>query len=231
MGLLSIFSRSTYKAAAPESAADTVEAARTKARRRLIGAAILLGIGVIAFPLIFETQPRPIPVDIPIVVPAREGVAPLAMPAPVASTAANKPPAAVVTAAPALPAKPANKLPDIIEKAEPAKPVAARPVEKKPAHKPATVATTAPAPTAAAASAPPGSRFVIQVGAFAEDEAVREARSKVEKLGLRTYIQAVETKAGKRTRVRVGPYASREEADQAVAKLKAAGLTVAVLTL
>jgi DedD protein len=233
MGLLSSFSRSTEKAAAPQSAADAVEAARTKARRRLIGAAILLGIGVIAFPLIFETQPRPIPVDIPIVVPAREGAPPLAMPAPVTGGAANKPAAPVAQVAQAVPAasatqaKPANKLPDIIEKAEPPKPALAKPAEKKPA-----VATTTPAPApAAAASASAASRFVIQVGAFAEDEAVREARSKVEKLGLRTYIQAVDTKEGKRTRVRVGPYASREEADQAAAKLKAAGLTAAVLTL
>lgn len=230
MGLLSIFSRSTDKATAPETAADAVEAARTKARRRLIGAAILLGIGVIAFPLIFETQPRPIPVDIPIVVPAREGTAPLAMPAPVTNTAANKPAQPAAPAASAPPAKPANKLPDIIEKAEPAKPVAAKPVEKKPADKPVAAPTPAPTPMAAA-SAPAATRFVIQVGAFAEEEAVREARSKVEKLGLRTYIQTVETKEGKRTRVRVGPYASREEADQAVAKLKATGLTVAVLTL
>src|SRR4051794_22210996 len=49
-----------------------VEAARTQARRRLIGAVVLLAIGVVGFPLIFETQPRPVAVDIPIEVPARK---------------------------------------------------------------------------------------------------------------------------------------------------------------
>lgn len=217
MGLLSIFSRPTDNAAAPPTASETVEIARTKARRRLIGAAVLLGIGVIAFPLIFETQPRPIPVDIAISVPAREGAAPLPMPG--APTPA--------------PPKPANKLPEIVEKAEPEKAPVAKPADKpKPVDKPVekTVAVAAPVP-APAASAATAERFVIQVGAFAEDDAVRDARSKVEKLGLRTYIQAVETKEGKRTRVRVGPYTSREEADKAAAKLKAAGLTVAMLTL
>jgi DedD protein len=224
MGLLSIFSRPTDNAAAPQTAAEAVEIARTKARRRLIGAAVLLAIGVIAFPLIFETQPRPIPVDIAIAVPAREGAAPLAMPA---ATAAAKPaprPAAEVASAPP---KAANKLPEIVEKAEPEKTPVAKPADKpKPAEK-AVAAAVMPPPASAAAT----ERFVIQVGAFAEEDAVREARNKVEKLGLRTYIQAVETKDGKRTRVRVGPYASREEADKAAAKLKAAGLTAAMLTL
>ena len=41
--------------------ADAVRQARTRARRRLIGAVVLLAIGVIGFPLVFETQPRPHP--------------------------------------------------------------------------------------------------------------------------------------------------------------------------
>ena len=71
----------------------------------------------------------------------------------------------------------------------------------------------------------------MQVGAFAEAAAVRDARSRVEKLGLVTYTQVVETADGKRTRVRVGPFSSREEADKTAARLKAAGLPVAVMTL
>ena len=52
--------------------ADAVQQARTRARQRLIGAIVLLGIGIIGFPLVFETQPRPIPVDVPIEIPRRE---------------------------------------------------------------------------------------------------------------------------------------------------------------
>ncbi|MFY9509713.1 MAG: SPOR domain-containing protein, partial [Rubrivivax sp.] len=85
-------------------------------------------------------------------------------------------------------------------------------------------------PAAAAAAAKEG-RFVVQVGAYTDATALREARQKVEKLGLKTYTQVVETDAGKRTRVRVGPFATREEADGAGARLKAAGLPVAILTL
>ena len=58
----------------------------------------------------------------------------------------------------------------------------------------------------------------MQVGAFADAEAARETRQKVEKLGLKTYTQVAQTSAGKRIRVRVGPFASRDEADAALAK-------------
>ena len=40
---------------------------------------MLLVIGVIGFPLVFETRPRPVPVDIPIEIPRQDSVAPLAI--------------------------------------------------------------------------------------------------------------------------------------------------------
>ena len=81
MGLLSFFNRSAAAATPRASAAEGVDVARTRARRRLIGAVLLLGFGVIAFPLLFETQPRPIPVDIPIEIPRKDAVPPLVVPA------------------------------------------------------------------------------------------------------------------------------------------------------
>ena len=68
MALPSFLKRKASPAAQPRPAADGVEVqqARVRARRRLIGAAVLLVVGVITFPLLFETQPRPIALDIPI---------------------------------------------------------------------------------------------------------------------------------------------------------------------
>jgi DedD protein len=83
MGLLSIFRRQvdpSSQGAAISEPADAVQRARTRARQRLIGAVVLVGIGVIGFPLVFETQPRPIPVDIPIEIPRKEGAPALVMP-------------------------------------------------------------------------------------------------------------------------------------------------------
>jgi DedD protein len=61
---------------------EALAAARTQARRRLIGALVLLAAGVVGFPLLFETQPRPLPADLPIVTAQRERAAPGRAPEP-----------------------------------------------------------------------------------------------------------------------------------------------------
>ena len=59
---------------------QSIEAVRRRARHRLIGASVLVAIGVIGFPLLFESQPRPIAVDIPIDIPSRQAAKPLPAP-------------------------------------------------------------------------------------------------------------------------------------------------------
>jgi DedD protein len=240
MGLSSMFKRQGDAASAAPTglAADAslVERARTSARRRLIGAVVLLGIGVVAFPLIFETQPRPIPVDIPIEIPRKEGLPPLAVPAPrPVAVPASRPAMPVITEpkveAPSEPAPPAPAAEPKVQSKPETKPEP-KP-EPKAEPKPAVKAEAKPAARTEPAAKPAdeAGRFVVQVGAFAETSAVRDARAKVEKIGLTTYTQVVETANGKRTRVRVGPFATRDEAEKAAARIKAAGLPGAVLTL
>jgi DedD protein len=267
MGFKSFFKRgATTPAAKPvNDSGDGVQMLRVRARRRLIGAAVLVAIGVIGFPLVFETQPRPIPVDLPINIPRKEAAPPLvvppqasasmAAPAPVEEKPVEQPPAQVAQQQDDKPAvkvedKPVEKpVEKSVEKpaekaveAPPVKPVA-KPVEKpaeKPAGKPAAPAAKPGDDGARAQALLDGKaddkaaakgRFVVQVGAFADASAAHEARMKAEHLGLKTYLQAVDTAAGKRIRVRIGPFADRGEADKAVAKLKSTGLTTAVLTL
>src|SRR5690606_4544014 len=90
-------------------------------------------------------------------------------------------------------------------------------------------------PAAQAAAAAPAAeaagRFIVQVGAFADADKAREVQGKLERSGLKTYTQTVDTKDGRRTRVRVGPFASRAEADKAAERVKGAGLAGAVLSL
>lgn len=260
MGLLSIFQRGNRPAPSPPDGGDPVQAARTRARHRLIGAAVLVIAGVIGFPLVFETQPRPIAVDIPIEIPRRDAAPPLTMPAPKAAVAAKMPtPTAsaavaaprddIVTeskadagrevtpaSAPVIAARPASS-----PTADAAKPTAEAP--RKPAEDRSAVAAADAArakalldgkeskPAPKAPEAKDGGRFVVQVGAFADAAAARETRTKAEKLGLKTYTQVVDTASGSRTRVRIGPFASREEAERAVARAKDAGLNAVVLTL
>lgn len=243
-------SASARTGALHESAAVTQ--ARTHARRRLIGAAVLLLLGVLLFPLVFETQPRPLPLDLPMTVAPGNGAPAVApAPAPVVGTVTRPAPPMIVETAEPEP-RPALAAASAVAQASPAPgPQTAPPAQTAPLAQPvravasapapaaaaatATVATVKPAPAPAAASAPlpmsePG-RFVVQVGAFADDATVRQTRQKVEKLGLKTYTQEVNTDAGKRVRVRVGPFATRDEATQVLNKLKGSGLPGAVLTL
>ena len=62
---------------APPTAQESVEAMRKRARHRLIGAFVLVMVGVIGFPLVFDSQPRPVSVDIPIEIPDKQTVKPL----------------------------------------------------------------------------------------------------------------------------------------------------------
>ena len=88
-------SAATLQAAVPESA----DALRRRARHRLIGSAVLVLAGVIGFPLVFDTQPRPVVVDVAIEIPGKTTAKPLVLPAPAVPASV---PAAVAT--PALPA-------------------------------------------------------------------------------------------------------------------------------
>ena len=206
---------------------DTAQQARTKARQRLIGAVVLLLVGIIGFPLVFETQPRPIPVDVTIEIPRKDASPVVQAPPPrptLAASAALPPPlsSGVVRREEAA-AAPVN--PPAVARAAPAAPAAA-PLAPAPAAMPAAAKPPAPAPTGEA----PG-RFVVQIGAFADATAVQAIRARAERLGLKTYTQVAETVAGSRVRVRIGPFANRESAEQAAAKAKAGGLSAVVLTL
>jgi DedD protein len=225
---------------------ESIEAMRKRARHRLIGAGVLVLIGVVGFPLLFDTQPRPIAVDIPIEIPDRNKVKPLPIPAQPATQAqvaagpvtgdvqAKEAPASAPAQAAA--AEPAKVQPQAVAKAEP-KPEA-KP-EPKPVAKAASKATDDGAKARALLEGQPAQvapataegRFVVQVGAFADATKVREVRQKVEHAGLKTYTNVAETKDGKRIRVRVGPFGSRAEADKAAEKLKGLDLPAAILTL
>ncbi|HET8744802.1 MAG TPA: SPOR domain-containing protein [Ramlibacter sp.] len=244
------------KADAPMAAsapAESIEAMRRRARHRLIGAVVLVLVGVIGFPLLFDTQPRPVAVDIPIEIPDRNKVKPLpplpASPAPavagkVASApvitetrqeaglppAESKPP---VVAAPA----PAKTEPPKVARTEPPKVAKA---ESAPEKKPEPREEARPEPKVEATKAQAllegrsvdaAARYVVQVGAFAEKEKARSAQQKLERAGLKNYTNVAETKNGPRIRVRAGPFASRAEADRAAEKIKSLALPAAILSL
>ena len=238
-----------------------------------MGAVVLVVIAVIGFPLIFETQPRPIPVDIPIEIPRKEGLPMLVVPAaqvaapvvvPLAAPTAAQTPTVESASAPLASVEPAaseaKAAPMTVptatatvtasETATPATPVVVPAVKaadksassasipSRVAVKPGSAAEGDRAKALLDGSPSPkvdmsnvAGRFVVQVGAFAENDAARQTRLKVEKLGLKTYVQVAQTPDGKRIRVRVGPYVNKEEAEKARTKLTAGGFPAVLLTL
>jgi DedD protein len=230
---------------APASPAESIEAMRRRARHRLIGAVVLVLLGVVGFPLLFDTQPRPVSVDIPIEIPDRNKVKPLTLPepaAPVAKAAPATPAASALAAEPKAETRvPADKP---VAKAVPAEKIAK--AEPAPKAQPAAearheiITELKPAEDAKARAllegksvdaASAAGRYVVQVGAFAEKDKARLAQQKLERAGLKNYTNVADTKDGKRIRVRAGPFTSRAEADQAAAKIKGLDLPAAILTL
>lgn len=229
---------------------QTVEVMRKRARHRLVGATVLVLLGVIGFPLLFDKQPRPVALDMPIDIPDKNKAKPLAIPPP--APAASVPLATSAPSAPAseaaAPVAVAAPAPAPAPVAAPAPVVAAKP-EPKAAVTPASAAMPAAKAASSAADAakaqalldgkPPADkkpeaaegRFVVQVGAFTDVTRAREARLKLEQAGLKTYTQVVQTGEVRKIRVRVGPFPTKAEADKAAAKIKKLDLPAAILTL
>ncbi len=127
---------------------ESVEAMRQKAKFRLIGSAVLVLAGVVGFPILFDSQPRTVAVDIPIDIPDKNKVAPLA-PSNAPSAAAT---GAVVEDKASLSGKE-----EIVASSKPAdKPLAAASVAKPVPPKPAPVAAATGAAAVAAAAATAG---------------------------------------------------------------------------
>jgi DedD protein len=226
-------------AAAPES----VEVVRKRARQRLIGSAVLVLLGVIGFPVLFDSQPRPVPVDIAIEIPSRSAIKPgsLVPAVPGAGTAAAPAPAVSAPALEPAPAQPVVPQASLEAKEEivsgkavnPTAPIASAPETAAKAGGQRSEGDRAREllEGKAAQAGTPEARVVVQVGAYGDLSKAREVRQKLEKAGFKTYTQVIDTKEGKRTRVRVGPFPSRSEAEQAAAKIKALDLPVSILAL
>lgn len=77
------------KAAVPPANPPSIEAVRARAKHRLLGVSVLVLVGMVCFSLLFDTQPRPIPVDVAIVIPDRDKAPTLSASSDAASPAAT----------------------------------------------------------------------------------------------------------------------------------------------
>lgn len=193
---------------------------KKRARRRLVGAVVLVAAVAVVLPMVLDSEPKPTSQEINIQIPSQDAkgftskVVPLAPP----SKAAEKP-----VAKAAEPVKDAAVTEKPASKPEP-KPET-KPVPEKPAAKVAEKAPEkAPAKTTEKAPAPKPGTFFIQVTALADVDKAKQVQRQMVDAGLPSYTQVVAAGKGDVTRVRAGPFATRDEAEKAQLKLKGIGL-------
>ncbi|MDC8774005.1 SPOR domain-containing protein [Roseateles albus] len=263
MGLLSFFKRGEASSAATSGAksaaksgakpvadaADAVQHLRLRARHRLIGAALLVGVGVIGFPLLFETQPRPIPVDLPIDIPGKESVPPLRVPAPAQLQLPALPPLPATTeqaerastensVPPASPHKQDAAAPPVKELVATLPVAGAARTETTKTETTKVEATKAEVKTEAKADAKPEPKVEPKPSAKPSDKAPdkkvaehhpdkaasQQEAARVQLLLEGKTAQAKAAEAGQRAIVQVGAYADTNAAQEVRAKVEKLGL-------
>jgi DedD protein len=202
--------------------AESVEVIRKRARHRLMGSVILVLGAVVGLPLLFDSQPRPVAIDTPIVIPDRNQMAPLV--SPTAQSANPKPEAASQEV--------------VVDAASPQQPSTGAAV---------TAGAPAAAPSVVAANAPNAKNSVSNASALDPNEEVVTKAAKPEikaetkpepkadaKPDAKDSAKAKALLDGKETGksadqavrsvVQVGAFADIAKAKEARAKLESAGL-------
>ncbi|HOI66160.1 MAG TPA: SPOR domain-containing protein [Thiomonas arsenitoxydans] len=139
-----------------DSDSQSQDSLRARARRRLIGAVALVLLGVIVFPLVFDSKPKPVPSNIALDIPSQSKAPGLAVPAsapmlPAASSVAvpSGERAAVAHAASAVAAAPAPVPPEPVVASKPApQPIPAAPKPSPVQQADPVVSPPAPKPPA-----------------------------------------------------------------------------------
>jgi len=226
---------------------DAQSLLKKRARRRLVGAVTFASVVAVVLPMVMDHQPRQAVDEVEIRIPGQNekpfapkfAVTPVEKVAPkTTEPSADTPPA---EAAPLVPTakvvevpkeKPAEKPP--VKGPEKTAPKPEKSPEKA-AEKPAAAEATAEAKRAAAILSGQGAtpdaapaksgEFVILIGAFANEENVRNLRAKLAEKNVKTYVEALDTPGGKKTRVRAGPFGNREAAEKALEKMKQVGVS------
>ena len=193
-------------------------------KQRLIGAAVLLALGVILIPMILDGTGNPVLRKIPPIPQALDAVDPLTLVIPTeppvqehvpvvvqkpARTESVKPEATPVTKPATKPAtkqatsKPKTS-PEVVQKKQQA---------TKPAKQPSSAIATAASPEKIMA-------WTVQVGSFNTSQKALKLRSTLRTKEFKAYVD--KTRKQKKTyyRVRVGPVLNRKDADKLLKKLK-----------
>lgn len=237
---------------------DSALPQKKRARHRLIGAVALCLLAAIVVPRLLDSEPTRAPADVAIVIPSRDTPLPAradakgegmrAASAVVRGAVEGAELVGKDGAARVAEAKPAEakggdtkggdtKVTDtkaVDSKAADAKAVDTKAADTKAAkaepRKDASKDEIGQLADAAQARAKGDGRYLLQVGAYANESGAATVVERVQATGLRAFTEKIKTDRGDRVRVRVGPFTSRDVAEQARGQLQAAGVQAALIT-
>ena len=215
---------------------------KRRARRRLIGAVVLVTAIIVILPMVLDSEPKAPGQEVSVKIPSPDSaaftskVAPTPA-APESKTVSKAPEPKPVAKPPVEEAKKIAAAPPVVE-APPA--VKEAPKEApKPALKAETELSKAPPAKAPAkpaakkpkpAAKPAADKFVVQVIALADAERAKQMQGQIAAAGIKSYTEVVKTAKGDVTRVRAGPFATRQAAEKARDQLKALGMSGNIAT-
>ncbi|WP_179593286.1 SPOR domain-containing protein [Cupriavidus plantarum] len=210
--------RGRMSSASSEYADDTLDPdfpQKQRARRRLIGAVVLLAVAIIVLPIIFEHKPRPVSEDIAVKV--ANGQATGQKPKVEPRKADPLPPAASSRNDAALDAGE-----EIVNAPAAAKPADAKPADAKPAEAKVAEAKVADKPADKASGS---GKYLILIGAFSSEERAKNWLAKLKESKVPAYVEKKTLADGERNLLRAGPFSDREAAESAEKRIRAIGLT------
>jgi DedD protein len=207
---------------------------KRRARRRLIGAVVLVTAIVVALPMVLDSEPKPISGEVSIKIPSPDSGAFTSRVVPVvpsgeAKSAPSGKLSTEMKSAPKAPAAPAEKLSAAPAPGPTRMPAAEKATTAPPKAAPAASATAAAKATQAPSREPAkpsaAQPFVLQVVALADAAKAQQVQAQITGAGIKAYTEVVKTSKGDVTRVRAGPFATRAAAEKALDQLKAIGLS------
>jgi DedD protein len=236
--------RSLQRAKEAEELALTEDPEQQRARHRLIGAAVLVLIAVVALPRILDSQPKAMSNDIAINIvtslPSTQDSASTLSPKPqenVTSTPAVAPPqpkeVVKSTPEPKIEKKSDVKIEPKKEVAQSAPDKVKTPAMGLAAGEEVVTSASDSKATESTEKLPAvnaGSKFIIQIGAFASQDRANGWISKMKEQKIPHYVLNKTNSSGVKLYVlRAGPFTDKAVADSAETKLKAMGLTPRVV--
>lgn len=203
---------------AEEYADDTLDPdfpQKQRARRRLIGAVVMLAAAVIVLPIVFEHKPRPVSDDVAVSVANGQGT--------------QKPKVEPRKADPLPPAANASRNDAALDAGEEIVSTPAADKPKADAKPDAKVADVKPADKPADKPAAANTKYLILIGAFSSEERAKNWLAKLKESKVPAYVEKKTLADGDRLLLRAGPFTSRDAADAADKKVRAIGLTSKVV--